>query len=184
MSVTKHETAIVHEGAQIGNGTRIWANTNIQEGAVIGENCNICDGSFVENGAVIGDDVTIKHNVSVFDGVTIENGVFIGSNVALINDRFPRSRKKDWELEKTLIKKCASIGSNATILCGLTINEYSVVGAGSVVTSDVLRHAVVFGNPAKLRGYACQCGRKLNQYYDCSCGRKYTISKGGLIFDE
>lgn len=154
MSYFKHAQALVDKKAKIGEGTRVWAFTNIQEGAVIGKNCNICDGSFVEQGAVIGDDVTIKHHVAVFNGVRIEDGVFVGSNVAFINDRHPRSKKKDWVLEKTLIKKGASIGSNAVILCGITVGEYAVVGAGSVVTKDVLPRTVVCGNPATSKGLA------------------------------
>src|SRR3989338_4395178 len=114
MGFFKHYTALVHPGAKIGEGTRLWAFTNIQDGAKIGEHCNICDGSFVEKGAVVGNHVTIKHHVSVFDGVTIEDDVFVASNIAFINDRNPRSNRKDaWTLEKTLIKKGATLGTNA-----------------------------------------------------------------------
>jgi UDP-2-acetamido-3-amino-2,3-dideoxy-glucuronate N-acetyltransferase len=182
MGFFKHERALVDEKAQIGDDTRIWANAHVQGGAIVGQGCNICNGSFIEKGAVIGNHVTIKHNVSIFDGVTIEDDVFIGSNIAFINDRFPRSNRKDeWVLEKTLIKKGATLGSNAVVMCGLTIGEYAFVGAGSVVTSDVIPHGLVFGNPAKLKGYACICGRKLDQYYDCKgCGRKFSLSPKGI----
>lgn len=174
MSYFKHEQAIVHEGARVGEGTRVWAFANIQAGAVIGRGCNICDGSFVEKGAVVGDHVTIKHHVSVFDGVTIEDDVFVGSNVAFINDRYPRSHREDqWTLEKTLIKKGATLGSNSTILCGLTVGEFAVIGAGSVVTKDVPAHRIMGGNPAQMMGYACHCGRRLNYDLQCSCGRQY-----------
>lgn len=172
-----HQTALVSDQAVIGKGTRVWAFTNIQAGASIGEDCNICDGSFVEKGAVIGNHVTIKHHVAVFDGVTIEDDVFVGSNVAFINDRHPRSRREDWVMEKTLIKKGASIGSNTTILCGVTVGEYAVVGAGSVVTKDVPAFAIVYGNPARLKGYACHCGRRLDKNLKCSCGKQYTKSE-------
>lgn len=168
MSFYQHEKAMVHPNVQIGEGTRCWANTNIKEGAIIGDNCNICDGSFVEGGAVIGNNVTIKHHVSVFDGVTIEDDVFIGSNIAFINDRFPRSRNKDWVLEKTLIKKGASIGTNAVIMCGISIGEYAFVGAGSVVTKDVDPYTIVVGNPAKAVGFISKSGKKTDQPFDGS----------------
>ncbi len=181
MSYFKHEHALVSPDAKIGDDTRIWAFTNVQGGATIGQNCNICDGSFVEKGAVVGNYVTIKHNVSVFDGVTLEDDVFCGSNVAFINDRYPRSHRPDkWTLEKTLIKKGVTIGSNATVLCGVTIGEYAVVGAGAVVTKDVVRHGIVIGNPAKFRGYACVCGRKLDNNLKCSCGARYRLDPHGL----
>ncbi len=181
MDYYKHERAMVHSEAKIGKGTRIWANTNIQADAVIGEGCNICDGSFVEKGAVVGNFVTIKHYVSIFDGVTLEDNVFIGSNIAFINDRNPRSHLKDkWVLEKTLVKKGATIGTNAVIMCGITIGEYAFVGAGSVVTQDVPPYAVVLGNPAKFQGYACVCGLKLDSYYRCSCGRKFILKDKGI----
>jgi len=178
MSYFKHEKALVDDKAAIGDGTRIWAFTNIKKGAVIGRECNICDGCFVEKGSVIGDHVTIKHHVSVFDGVTLEDEVFVGSNVAFINDRHPRSHAGDgWVLEKTLVKKGASIGSNSTILCGITIGEYAVIGAGSVVTKDVGAHAIVCGNPALQQGHACCCGQKLDNEFKCSCGCEYTANE-------
>jgi acetyltransferase-like isoleucine patch superfamily enzyme len=171
----KHELAVVHEDARVGEGTRVWAFVNIQAGAVVGRGCNICDGSFIEKGAVVGNHVTIKHHVSVFDGVTIEDDVFVGSNVAFINDRYPRGHREDsWTLEKTLIKKGATLGSNSTILCGLTVGEFAVIGAGSVLTKDAPAHAVMCGNPARAQGYACRCGRRLNDNLKCSCGRQYT----------
>jgi UDP-2-acetamido-3-amino-2,3-dideoxy-glucuronate N-acetyltransferase len=182
MSYFKHEKAIVHPDARIGEGTRIWANTNIQAGAVIGEGCNICDGSFVEKGAVVGNHCTIKHYVSIFDGVTIEDEVFVGSNIAFINDRYPRSHRKDkWVLERTWIKKGATIGTNSVIMCGLTIGSYAVVGAGSVVTKDVPDYTIVVGNPARKMGYACQCGHKLDSKHHCkTCGKKFKKTPRGL----
>lgn len=181
MSYFKHDKALVHPEAKIGEETRVWAFANIQAGAVIGRNCNICDGSFVEKGAVVGDHVTIKHNVSIFDGVTIEDDVFIGSNIAFINDRYPRSHRVGaWTLEKTLIKRGAALGSSVTILCGIIVGEYAVVGAGSVVTRDVPPHAIVFGNPAEFRGYACRCGRKLGEDLRCGCGMRYILREGAI----
>lgn len=186
MNYFKHNQALVHEEAQIGDGTRIWAFANIQAGAVIGKECNICDGSFVEKGAIIGNYVTIKHHVSVFDGVTIEDDVFVGSNVAFINDRHPRSHRGDeWTLEKTVIKKGASIGSNSTILCGVIIGEYAVIGAGSVITKSVLSHMIVRGDSSESKGCACRCGLKLNNDLKCICGKQYRVTKNqGLEIDE
>ncbi len=185
MSCFKHDKALVHSDAKIGDGTRIWAFTNIQSGAVIGGECNICDGSFVEKGAVIGDHVTVKHHVAVFDGVTIEDDVFVGSNVAFVNDRYPRSHREDeWTLERTLVKKGATLGSNSVILCGVTVGEYAVVGAGSVVTKDVPAHAIVFGNPAVKKGYSCRCGGKLDGDLKCVCGKQYIAKDQGLEINE
>ena len=185
MNYFKHDQALVHEDAQIGDGTRIWAFSNVQAGAVIGRECNICDGSFVERGAVVGNHVTIKHHVQVFDGVTIEDDVFVGSNAAFINDRYPRSNREDeWTLEKTVVKKGATLGSNSVILCGITVGEYAVIGAGSVVTKDVPAYAIVHGNPAGVKGHACGCGRKLDAGLKCSCGKQYVDKGQGLEIDE
>ena len=181
MNYFKHEKALVDPEAIIGEGTRVWAFTHIQKGSTIGSDCNICNGSFIEQGAIIGNNVTIKHNVSVFNGVTIEDNVFVGSNIAFINDRHPRSHgKDDWILEKTLIKKGASLGANAVILCGITIGEYAFIGAGSVVTKNVAPHALVVGNPAQWKGYACHCGKKLNEKLACDCGHQYELKNKTL----
>jgi UDP-2-acetamido-3-amino-2,3-dideoxy-glucuronate N-acetyltransferase len=147
---------LVHPDAKVGEGTRVWAFTNIQAGAVVGEHCNICDGCYIEKGAVVGNHVTLKNHVCVWDGVTLEDDVFVGSGAAFINDRAPRSNRKDaWTLEKVLVKKGATIGANATIMCGVTIGEGAMVGAGAVVLKDVPAHTVVAGNPArKIRSLA------------------------------
>ncbi len=185
MSYFKHEKAIVHPEAEIGEGTRLWANTNIQQGATIGKDCNICDGSFVESGAIVGNHVTVKHHVSIFDGVTIEDDVFIGSNIAFINDRYPRSNNGgEWTLEKTTVKEGATLGSNVVILCGLSVGRYAVVGAGSVVTKDVDDYTIVGGNPARQMGYACVCGKKLDKELSCSCGKKYLLKDKALVMDD
>jgi UDP-2-acetamido-3-amino-2,3-dideoxy-glucuronate N-acetyltransferase len=185
MSFFKHDQATVSPDAEIGEGTRVWARTHIQPGAKVGRDCNICDGTFIEKGVVIGDHVTIKHNVSIFEGVVIEDDVFIGSNIAFINDRYPRSNRKDeWVLEKTIIKKGATLGANVTILCGLTVAEYAFVGAGSVVTRDVPAYTVVCGNPARMKGYACRCGRPLNAELTCSCKKSYYLTKEGMLVEK
>lgn len=176
----QHETALVAPTAHIGQDTRIWAFVNIKEDAVIGNGCNICDGCYVEKGAVIGNNVTLKNGVNVFEGVTLQDNVFCGTNVAFINDRYPRSRNDQWVLEKTCVKTGATIGSNATVLCGVTIGEYAVVGAGSVVTQDVADYTIVTGNPAHVKGYACCCGKKLAQDLKCHCGLAYTLSGQSL----
>jgi len=174
MTYFQHEKAIVDEGAKIGDGTRLWANVHIQAGVVVGEGCNICNGSFIEKGATVGNQVTIKHNVSIFDGVTIEDDVFIGSNIAFINDRYPRSNSAGgWTLEKTIIKKGATLGSNAVVLCGIIVGKYAMVAAGSIVTRSVGPHQLVCGNPAKIQGHVCVCGKKLDYDFKCVCGKKY-----------
>jgi len=181
MSYFKHEKALVDDKVEIGDGTRIWAFTNIKEGAVIGRECNICDGCFVEKGSTIGNYVTIKHHVAVFNGVTLEDDVFVGSNVAFINDRHPRSHAgDDWVLEGTLVKKGASIGSNSTILCGITIGEYAVIGAGSVVPKDVGAHAIICGKSGDTKGFACSCGKRVSDDLKCVCGKTYKIKDQGL----
>ena len=174
MSFFKHERALVHPGACIGEGTRIWANANILEGAVIGEHCNIGDGCYVEGGALIGNHVTLKNGVALFDGVTLQDDVFVGAGAVFINDRHPRSHRRDaWVLEKILVQKGAVIGANATLMCGVTIGTYAVVGAGCVVTKNVPNHTIVVGNPARMAGYACRCGRTLNDELKCACGASY-----------
>ncbi len=178
----KHETALIHPEAAIGEGTRVWAFTNIQKGARIGKGCNICDGCFVETGAVVGDHVTVKNGVYLFEGITLDDDVFCGANASFINDRFPRSHRRDsWVLEPTRVCKGATIGCNATILCGLVIGEYAFIGAGSVVTRDVPAHALVWGNPAEIRGFACRCGRKLSDQLVCACGMSFRQTDGGLV---
>jgi UDP-2-acetamido-3-amino-2,3-dideoxy-glucuronate N-acetyltransferase len=149
----KHETAIV-ESLSVGAGTRIWAFVHILPGAVIGAACNICDQTFIENDVRIGDRVTIKCGVQVWDGITLEDDVFVGPNATFSNDPFPRSRQHPERYARTLVKRGASIGANATILPGLTIGEKAMVGAGAVVTRDVPPMAIVAGNPARIVGYA------------------------------
>lgn len=181
MNYFKHPTALVGPKASVGKKTRVWAFANIQDGAVVGSFCNVTDHCFIEKGVKIGDHVTIKNGVSLFEGVTLEDDVFCGTNVVFVNDRRPRSHRKDaWTLEKTLVKKGATIGSNATLLCGLTVGTYALIGAGSVVTRDVPAHAIVVGNPAKVIGFACACGRKLGKKLACSCGLSYRREKKGL----
>ena len=149
MNYFKHDTAIVGKKAQVGEGTRIWAFVNVMDGARVGKNCNICDCCFIEGGVSVGDNVTIKNGVAVFEGVTLEDGVFVGPNAVFVNDRHPKSRNPGWKLERSLVRRGASIGANATIMCGVTIGENAVIGAGTVVVKDVPARATVVGNPAR-----------------------------------
>jgi len=156
-----HPTAVVEEGAIIGEGTRIWHFAHIRSGAKIGRNCNIGKDVYIDVGVEIGNNVKIQNCVSVYRGVKIEDDVFIGPHAVFTNDLYPRSFNTDWKVVPTLVKRGASIGANATIVCGVTIGEYAMVGAGSVVTRDVPPHGLVYGNPARLRGFVCVCGRRL-----------------------
>ena len=147
-----HPHAIV-ESSHIGRNTRVWAFAHILPDAVIGEECNICDQTFIENDVIVGDRVTIKCGVQVWDGITLEDDVFIGPNATFTNDSFPRSKQYPESFARTVIRKGASIGANATILPGLTLGQYCMVGAGTVVTKDVPPFAIVIGNPARIIGY-------------------------------
>lgn len=140
------------QSSHIGEGTTIWQFAVILPKAIIGKNCNINCHTFIENDVVIGDRVTIKSGVFLWDGLKIEDDVFVGPNVTFVNDKFPRSKKYPEKFQKTRIGKGASIGANATILGGINIGEYSMIGAGSVVTKDVDSRTVVYGNPAKVAG--------------------------------
>lgn len=172
-----HPKAIV-ETKNIGKGTRIWAFAHILRGAKIGKNVNIGGHCFIENNVVIGNDVVIKNGISIWDGVTIEDDAFLGPNVVFTNELFPRSGFPK-ELKKILIKGGATIGANATIITGITLGEYCFIGAGSVVTKNIPNYALVYGNPAKQRGWVCICGLKLNfnknQEAICSCGRELIL---------
>src|ERR1041384_7150148 len=169
-----HESSYVDEPCEIGEGTKIWHFSHVMAGSRIGRNCNIGQNVVVSPRVVIGNNVKIQNNVSVYTGVELEDDVFCGPSMVFTNVTNPRSHvsRKD-EYRKTLIKRGASIGANATIVCGVTLGRYSFVGAGSVVTRDVPDYALVHGNPARIRGWMCQCGEKLN--FDSrdksTCGR-------------
>ena len=138
--------------AIVPESTNVWQFCVILPEAKIGENCNICSHCLIENDAMIGNNVTIKCGVQVWDGITLEDDVMVGSNVTFTNDRFPRSHNKDWKLEKTLVKRGASIGAGSTILCGITIGEKAMIGAGSVVTNNVPAGEMWYGVPARFVG--------------------------------
>ena len=159
MNIYKHPQALV-ETKNIGEKTRVWAFAHILPEAQIGSDCNICDHVFIENDVVVGNRVTIKCGVQLWDGITIEDDVFIGPNATFINDPFPRSKKYPEQFSKTLIKKGASIGANATILAGKVIGQNALIGAGAVVDRDVPPNAIVTGNPANIRGYVNSVNNK------------------------
>ncbi len=139
-----HQSSIV-QSTKIGKNTNIWQFCVVLEGAVIGENCNICSHCFIENDVFVGDNVTIKCGVSLYDGITIENNVFIGPNVSFCNDKYPKSKNKNFKLEKVTIKQGASIGANATILPGVTIGENAMIGAGAIITKNVDANMTIKG---------------------------------------
>ncbi len=181
---TKHESAFVDDGAQIGEGTKIWHFCHVSSGARIGAGCALGQNVYVASTAVIGDRVRIQNNVSIYDGVTIENDAFIGPSAVFTNVINPRSEvaRKD-EYLPTHVGQGASIGANATIVCGSTLGRYSFVGAGAVVTHDVKPYALVVGVPARQIGWMCRCGIGLEgeSAITCTaCHRHYHLDSDGL----
>ncbi len=156
-----HPSAFVEDEVSIGNGTRIWHQVQVRKGAKIGENCVIGKASFIDFDVKLGNNVKVQNFVSVYHGVTVEDDVFIGPHVCFTNDMKPRAVNPSWQVVHSLIKKGASIGANSTIVCGHTIGEYAMIGAGSVVTKEVHPFSLVYGNPARLQGYVCYCGEIL-----------------------
>jgi len=174
-----HETAIVDEGASIGSQSKVWHFSHISSGAKIGKGCNIGQNVYVANDVIIGERCKIQNNVSLYDGVRLEDEVFCGPSCVFTNDYYPRAQpEQGWEIIPTLIKKGASLGANATVVCGNTVGEYAMVAAGAVVTQDIPDHALVVGVPAKQIGWVCSCGRKLVEQADkgylCSaCNKRF-----------
>ncbi len=180
-----HPAAIVDEGAQVGAGSKIWHFSHVMAGAVIGANCVISQGCFIGN-VRIGDGVRVQNNVSVYDGVTLEDYVFVGPSCVFTNVINPRSEvERKHEYMPTLVKRGATIGANATIVCGVTLGAYSFVGAGALVRTDVAPHAVVVGVPTRQVGWMCACGERLRERAEITltcgaCGRRYQHVGDGL----
>lgn len=158
-----HESAVVEEGAVVGTGTSIWHFAHIRSGAKIGAECILGHASYVDEGVVVGARVKIQNKVSIYNGVTIEDDVFIGPHVCFTNDLYPRAYNNEWSVSPTLVKRGASIGANSTIRCGVTIGEFSMVGAGSVVTKDIEPFTLVLGVPARVIGHLCYCGTVIDE---------------------
>ena len=176
------KNAIV-ESNSVGRNTRVWAFSHVMESAKIGEDCNIGEHCFIENGVQIGDRVTVKNGISIWDGVKIGNDVFLGPHMVFTNDLLPRSKNQNFKRGITTITEGASIGANATLLCGITVGKFSMIGAGSVVTKSVPDFSLVYGNPAKQEGFVCKCGKKMifeNKNAKCECGFSYHLSESNI----
>lgn len=184
----KRSTLFIHKLAevqsnQIGAETSIWQFAVVLKGAVIGKNCNINCHTFIENDVVIGNNVTVKSGVFLWDGIVVEDDVFIGPNATFVNDKSPRSKKYPDSFQNTLIKKGATVGANATIIGGIVLGKYSLIGAGAVVTKSVPDHAMVYGNPAIITGWVDEMGNKLEysgDFWIATDGKKFSVKNNQL----
>lgn len=178
-----HESSYVDEGAQIGEGTKIWHFSHIMGGSTIGANCSLGQNSNIADNVKIGNNVKLQNNVTVYEGVELEDWVFCGPSMVFTNDSTPRSKypKGASGYKKTLIKTMATIGANATVVCGNTVGRCALIGSGCVVTTDVLDHAVMVGVPARQIGWACECGEILDKFLECpKCKKRYEALHTGL----
>lgn len=178
-----HPTSVVDDGVIIGEGTKIWYFCHIQEGAKIGKKCSLGQNVNISNNVKVGDGCKLQNNVSLYEGVELEDDVFCGPSCVFTNDLTPRAKypKGRAAYKKTLIKHGASIGANATVVCGHTIGEWAMIAAGAVVTSNVPNHALMMGVPARIRGWVCECGDVLSDDLVCNkCGRTYKETPEGL----
>ena len=184
-----HESSYIDEGCEIGEGTRIGHFSHVMKDCKIGRHCNIGQNVVISPGVTLGDGVKIQNNVSVYTGVICEEGVFLGPSCVFTNVINPRAFiERKSEYRQTLLKRGASVGANATIVCGLTIGRYALIGAGTVVTRDVPDYAVVYGVPARVRGRVCQCGERLrvssSQAVCPACGKGYRVNADGRVIEE
>lgn len=177
-----HETSIVDSGAVIGAGTKIWHFSHIQGGAKIGSGCVFGQNVYVASDVTVGNDCKIQNNVSLYDGVTLEDSVFCGPSCVFTNDHNPRAHSSQgWRISPTLICEGASIGANATIVCGHTVGKFAMIAAGGVVTKDVPSHALMAGVPARQLGWVCECGSRLDSDLICPvCFKRYRETTAGL----
>ena len=192
-----HPTSIIDDNVEIGEDSKIWHFCHIQSGARIGKKCSLGQNVNISNNVVIGNGCKIQNNVSIYEGVTLEDDVFCGPSCVFTNDLTPRAKypKGHENYKRTLVRQGASIGANSTIVCGHVIGEFALIGAGAVVTSDVLPHALMLGVPAVRKGWACECGQILenkesggmiigsnvsNMFVCRDCGRKYCLNDGNL----
>lgn len=183
MSYFVHESSYVDQGVTIGDNSKIWHFCHIQTGAVIGSNCSLGQNVNISNNVSIGNDVKIQNNVSVYEGVTIEDGVFLGPSCVFTNDITPRAGypKGHENYKKTIVRQGASIGANATIVCGHEVGKCAMVAAGAVVTKDVGDYELAAGVPARRIGYVCACGERLDESLICrECGKKFVHADGCL----
>lgn len=179
-----HESSYIDSDVQIGDGTKIWYFCHVQKGARIGNNCSLGQNVNISNNVKIGNGVKIQNNVAVYEGVEIEDDVFCGPSCVFTNDLTPRAKypKGHENYKKTLVKRGASIGANATVVCGHTVGEWALIGAGAVVASDVPAHALMLGVPARRKGWVCECGELLKEGLTCiGCNRTYKETESGLI---
>lgn len=179
-----HPSAIIDEGAQIGEQSHIWHWSHVCSGARIGKDCSIGQNVFIGNDVLIGDNVKIQNNVSVYDAVILEDDVFCGPSMVFTNVYNPRSAiSRKHEYRRTLVRRGATLGANCTIVCGITIGEYAFIGAGALVNRSVPSFALMLGVPARIRGWMCSCGLRLMGFghVKCSCGINYSISKKDCI---
>jgi len=176
-----HPSAYVSPDAVVGTGSKIWINVQIREFARIGCDCIISKDVYIDHAVTVGSRCKIQNGVSVYHGVTIEDDVFIGPNVAFSNDKVPRAFNAEWKVAPTWVRHGVSIGSNATIVCGVEIGAFAMIGAGSVVTRSIPAHALVMGNPARVVGFVCECGHRLGDDGRClHCGKSMDLTVTGV----
>lgn len=178
-----HPTSIIDDDVEIGDGTRIWHFSHVQSGARIGRNCSFGQNVNVSNNVKVGDGCKVQNNVSLYEGVELKNYVFCGPSCVFTNDLTPRAKypKGRAGYRETIVEEGASIGANATIVCGHRIGKWSLIGAGAVVTSNVPAHALMLGVPARRKGWVCECGELLSTELACTkCGRRYKVTDEGL----